>query len=173
MKSDYKNLNLNCSLDLPYPQIEVCKKNIDYANLIKVNYCGMVSELTAVAQYTYHELITDDYVKNTLRGIVIVEMHHLEIIGELISALGGNPTFSIKKKGKDFHWNSKFINTDNSLKKLLISDISMEKESIKQYRKTASVVKDENIIAIINRIILDEEHHINLLNRLYERELGN
>lgn len=173
MKSDYKNLNLNCSLDLPYPQIEVCEKNIDYANLIKVNYCGMVSELTAVAQYAYHELLTDSYIKNTLRGIAIVEMHHLEILANLIFTLGGDPTFSIKKKGKDFYWNSKFVNRDNSLKKLLISDISMEKEAIKQYRKTANVVKDENIIAIINRIILDEEHHIKILNRLYEMELSN
>lgn len=172
MKGDYKDLQDSYSLGLPYPKIKVYDKNSIYADLIKKSYAGEVSELTAITQYTYHQLITSDYIKNTLKGIAIVEMHHLEILGELLIALGENPTFLLRKKNKDLYWSSKFIAKDICLKEILLSDIKSEKEAIKQYRKTANIIDDENIIAIINRIILDEELHIKILSNLYEKEIG-
>ncbi|EOR27267.1 CotJC protein [Clostridium sartagoforme AAU1] len=102
MKGDYKDLQDSYSLGLPYPKIKVYDKNSIYADLIKKSYAGEVSELTAITQYTYHQLITSDYIKNTLKGIAIVEMHHLEILGELLIALGENPTFLLRKKIKTF-----------------------------------------------------------------------
>ncbi|WP_278600764.1 ferritin-like domain-containing protein, partial [Clostridium tertium] len=96
----------------------------------------------------------------------------LEILGELIVALGENPDFSINKKDKKLNWTSKFICTCNSIKEMLLEDIKNEEEAIRQYRKTANLIDDENIIAILNRIILDEELHIKILTNLYEREMS-
>lgn len=170
MKTDFRDFNDNCSLELPYPKIEVFDKNPNYADLIKKSYAGTISELTAVTQYTYQGLITKNMIGNILRKIAEVEMHHLEILGELIVALGENPDFSINKKDKKLNWSSKFICTSDSIKEMLLEDIKNEKEAIHQYRKTANLIDDENIIAILNRIILDEELHIKLLTNLYERE---
>ena len=36
--------------DLPYPPIQVQEKNPAYANLLSIDYCGPVSELTAITQ---------------------------------------------------------------------------------------------------------------------------
>lgn len=55
---------------------------------------------------------------------------------------------------------------------MLLEDIKNEEEAIRQYRKTANLIDDENIIAILNRIILDEELHIKILTNLYEREMS-
>ena len=38
-------------LELPYPLIQVRCRNRDYAELLKVDYCGAVSELSAITQY--------------------------------------------------------------------------------------------------------------------------
>ena len=38
-------------MDLPYPPIQVQEKNPAYANLLSVDYCGSVSEMSAITQY--------------------------------------------------------------------------------------------------------------------------
>ena len=42
-------------MDLPYPAVKVREKNMAYANLLSADYCGAVSELTAIAQYINNE----------------------------------------------------------------------------------------------------------------------
>ena len=41
--------------DLPYPVIEVRRENQQYADLLSVDYCGSVSELSAIMQYINNE----------------------------------------------------------------------------------------------------------------------
>ena len=38
-------------MNLPYPPIQVRKKNKDYANILSFDYCGSVSEMSAITQY--------------------------------------------------------------------------------------------------------------------------
>ena len=42
-------------VDLPYPPIQVSEKNQSYADLLKMDYCGGVSELSAITQYINNE----------------------------------------------------------------------------------------------------------------------
>ncbi|ATD54665.1 ferritin-like domain-containing protein [Clostridium chauvoei] len=172
MRSDLKEVPLQFTADLPYPKIEVDTINLQYANLIQMNYAGMISEFSAINQYIYHEIsLFEDYpdVTYTLKGISKVEMHHLQILGELIIVLGGNPGYWINRKNKKLNWSPNFVVYGSTLKEMLAADIAGEKDAIDQYRKTANQIQNENIVAIINRIILDEEQHIKLLNRLYEK----
>ena len=39
------------NLPLPYPPVRVREENQFYANLLTLDYCGSVSELTAAIQY--------------------------------------------------------------------------------------------------------------------------
>ncbi len=41
--------------DLPYPPIQVKCKSQAYANLLSIDYCGSVSELSAITQYINNE----------------------------------------------------------------------------------------------------------------------
>ena len=42
-------------LDLPYPPIQVQCRNQDYAAMLAFDYCGPVSELSAITQYINNE----------------------------------------------------------------------------------------------------------------------
>ena len=50
-------------------------------------------------------------------------------------------------------------------------DIKDEKVAIKQYSSTQKKIDDSNIISIIDRIILDEEVHIQILTELSKKYL--
>ena len=155
---------------LPYPKIKVESKNIAYANLILLNFAGYTSELSAVTQYVYHQISFADLypqVSKIIRGISEVEMHHMEILGELIVKLGSEPRYWINNKKKNSYWSPTFLNYNTSLKQAIAVNIKDEKDAILQYKNTIKQIDDKNIIDIINRIILDEEYHIQLLTNIY------
>lgn len=171
MKRDYLDFHESCSIMLPYPKIDIKEKNINYAKIIKKCYCGVNSELTLVTQYSYQKLLMNTYLKDIFDKIAKVEMEHLNILGELLIALGESPSFSLEKRKKNLNWSTKFINNDTSLENILIDNINSEALLIDEYRNIASIVNDENIIAILNRIILDEELHIKIFNKIYKNEI--
>jgi len=171
LKRDYIDSKTSCSIMLPYPEIDIKEINLNYVKMIKKCYCGLYSELTLVNQYNYQQLIIDPYLKTIFKEISKVEEEHLNILGNIIIALGGDASYTISKKNKTFYWNSKFINNDTSLKNILINNINNELEIIKEYRKIASIIENESIVAILNRIILDEELHIKVFNIIYKNEI--
>lgn len=171
MKRDYVDFKESCSIMLPYPEIDIKEKNLYYAKLIKKCYCGIYSELTLVNQYNYQQLLIESYLKEIFIEISKIEKEHLDILGEIIIAFGGEPSFTIEKRNKSFHWNSKYINTDTTLKNILISNINNEQELIKEYRKITNIIENESIVSILNRIILDEELHIKIFNKIYKNEI--
>lgn len=160
------------SIVLPYPQVKVNEKNPNYLDLILLNYASSISEFDAIAQYTYHQIALtyeNKEISQTIRGISIVEMHHLELLGEIILKLGVEPGYWINNKKKNY-WSAKLINYDlSSIENILTIDIQSEKAAIKQYKETISKINDDYINAIIKRIILDEEFHIQLLVDLYTK----
>lgn len=156
----------------PYPTIKVIGENSHYANLIQLNYAGMVSELSAILQYVNHETrLFNDYadVSKTLEKIAEVEMTHLEILGKLIILLGETPGYWINKKGKKLNWTPDFVNYGTDLLSMLNNDLNAEEAAIKQYKETAAKINDINIVHIINRIILDEEVHVEILKNLINK----
>lgn len=171
MKGDYIDFQESCSIMLPYPEIDIKEKNLEYAKIIKKCYCGLCSELTLVNQYNYQHLLVDSYLKEIFTKIAKVETEHLNILGELIISLGGDPIFAIEKRNKVINWSTKFINKDTLLKNILINNIRSELEIIDEYRKIATIIENENIITILNRIILDEELHIKIFNNIYRNEI--
>ena len=68
-------------MDLPYPPIQVREKNRDYADLLSIDYCGMVSELSAITQYINNEnrmFCENCSMARTILGIAMAEMMHLQ-----------------------------------------------------------------------------------------------
>lgn len=63
MEEREKTLTDSCSfmgiepimMALPYPPIAVQEKNLGYANLLSIDYCGSVSEMSAITQYINNE----------------------------------------------------------------------------------------------------------------------
>jgi bacterioferritin len=64
--------------------------------LLLEDYAGAVSELTAINQYFYHHLVFEDKYEDLAEleeCISIIEMMHLELLGETILMLGVDPKY--------------------------------------------------------------------------------
>lgn len=157
-------------VDLPYPPIEVRGKNQMYADLLSVDYCGSVSELSAITQYINNESTLSGErcsMAKTLLGIAMAEMMHLQKLGELIVLLGGKIDFIAKNhNGRQKMWTPEYLNLPENARKMLAADIDAEKAAINQYKMHISRIKDDCIDAVLARIIMDEEYHILLLQAL-------
>lgn len=157
-------------MDLPYPPIRVKEKNHVYANLLSIDYCGSVSELSAITQYINNEnrlSFEKSPIVKTILGIAMAEMIHLQKLGELIFLLGGNVDFVARyKNGESKLWTPNYLTIPGDVKKMLLADIDAEKSAIRQYRMHMKMIKDDYINAVLARIIQDEQYHIMLFQAL-------
>lgn len=157
-------------MDLPYPPIQVQERNPAYANLLSMDYCGSVSELSAITQYINNEnrLSCDNCpVAKTLLGLAIAEMMHLQKLGELIYLLGGTVDFVARQQnGRQKMWTPEYISIPENAGAMLQADIEAEHGAINQYRMHMNLIKDHHVNAVLARIIKDEEYHIMVLQAL-------
>jgi len=159
-------------IDLPYPSTSNVKPNARYGQIISDAYAGQGSETTAIAQYWSHRYfvknIPDVYV--AYKYITIVETTHLELLGNLILTLGVNPLFYSYETSQ--YWSGYNPDYQLTLNQILQSDIQGEREAIAHYNRIINSIDEKSIQALVRRIILDEEKHIEELTRLYKRYFG-
>ena len=157
-------------LDLPYPPIQVQCRNQDYAALLAFDYCGSVSELSAITQYINNEnrlCLSDCRLARTILGIAMAEMMHLQKLGELIQLLGGEVSFAVTQPGgKQTLWTPEYLVLSRDARRMLCADVEAERDAIAQYRAHIRNINDEFVNAVLRRIIRDEEYHIMLLQGL-------
>lgn len=157
-------------MDLPYPEIRVRERNRAYADLLSVDYCGSVSELSAIAQYINHEnrLSCEKCpMAKTILGIAMAEMIHLQKLGELIFLLGGDVDFIARyHRGKYRMWTPENVVVTSDMRKMIVSNIEAEKSAINQYRMHMKMMNDDYVNGVLARIIKDEEYHIMMLQAL-------
>ena len=157
------------NLPFPYPPIKVREENQFYANLLKLDYCGSVSELTAAVQYIHGEnslCCRQCSVAKTIVGMAVAEMTHLQKLGEMILLLGGHIDFSIKTRTGTQMWTPEYTNLANDEQKILEANLASERAAIEQYKQHISMIEDDYVNALLERIIQDEEYHIMLLEMM-------
>lgn len=154
--------NLKYASELPYPTIEV-EKNVAESKLLMPSYSGSAGELTAILTYAFQSYITPRYpeIAKAMEGVAMVEMHHHELLGKTIYALGGYPVM-----GARTWWNGNFANYTLDPKKYLIENIKAEKDAIVNYERTILNLTDESVKTLLERIILDEELHVQVFKEL-------
>lgn len=160
-------------MDLPYPPIQVSGKNQAYANLLSVDYCGRVSEMSAITQYINNENRMSGKqcaLAKTILGIAMAEMIHLQKLGELIFLLGGKVDFVARQRdGRQRMWTPEYLTLPEEIEKMLSADIEAERNAIDQYAMHIKKIEDNQVCAILERIIKDEEYHIMLLKTLQKK----
>ncbi|MBQ9511479.1 MAG: manganese catalase family protein [Clostridia bacterium] len=157
-----------CTLPMPYPRINVERRDVMSARRLSSAYAGNGGELSAILFYTYAALMTEnDELKDTLECVSITEMKHLEILGKLIKALGGDPKF--------YDWNTRRyfdaskVEYRASDERIIRSALESERAAVKHYRALLDSTNDKSVKDILKRIILDEEHHIKIFTELSGR----
>lgn len=156
-----------CALSEPYPEPTVLQPNAYYASLLLEDYAGLVSEMTAINQYFYHHLTFEhiEEIAELEECIAIIEMYHLELLGETISLLGVRPEFRTISLNQNVYWNAAFVYYGENVCDRLSSDIAAEQKAIQQYRYHQGLIQDPHIKELLERIILDEEHHLALFRK--------
>lgn len=158
--------------DLPYPPVQVRGRNQAYADLLSVDYCGAVSEMSAITQYINNEnrlASVNCTMARTILSIAMAEMMHLQKLGELICLLGGNLDYAAKQpNGRMRLWTPEYLSLAQLPAQMAAIGIESEQAAIQQYRMHMKMIRDEDVCAVLARIIQDEEYHIMIL-----RGLGN
>lgn len=157
-------------MDLPYPPLQVKDRNPAYANLLSVDYCGAVSEMSAITQYINNENRLSCgrcEMAKTILGIAMAEMIHLQKLGELIILLGGEIDFTARNcRGESRMWTPEYLTLPENPGKMLVAGVESERDAIRQYRMHMRMMKDPHVNAVLGRIIKDEEYHIMMLQTL-------
>lgn len=159
-------------IDLPYPEPEAERQNIEYANILLKDYAGPVSEFTAVSLYSYQHFVSEgdfyDYAE-LIGGVSMAEMKHLELLGETIKLLGIKPAFidSVYPNGR--LWSARYVNFISSIREMLLEDIKAETQAIENYKRHIFMISDKHIRKLLERIILDEQYHLKLFKEMYEK----
>lgn len=155
-------------VNLPYPEVESGPDNKRTVLLLMEDYAGMISELSATCQYVYQHIVLEESareVAEALKHISIAEMKHLELLGEAILALGGNPLYASRGR----FWNARNVSYVTRVRDVLTENISGEKSAIRQYRRHIEQTGNQSVRRLLERIILDEELHIRIFNELLEK----
>ena len=157
---------LTSKKNIPYPKLINIRKNVRYANLLYTNFAGEEGELTAVCQYVYEHMELKRYesFSKILLSIAIEEMQHLELLGDLIKRLGSTSYYINQNQCM---WNSKNIKYNfNNLYDMINFNIKLEKKAIERYRELIKYTQNKSIKDLLERIILDEQTHLEIFNRL-------
>lgn len=156
----------NYLVDLPYPSVKVQGKNTYYATLISGAFGGPGSESTAIAQYTAHNFYTYDYpeINFAYQCIASVEVTHLNLLGNLIRDLGLPPKFLTYET--NCYWTGKNPVYAYKIRQILLSDIKGERDAIAHYTRLIRQIDFPDIQRLFQRIILDEQKHIEILTNI-------
>lgn len=162
-------------LPMPYPDMKIEKANGTYGRMMLDNYGGRISEMSAVSTYLYSNLIlVDDYpeVAKAIREINEVEMHHLAIFGSLAKMLGQDPRLWAYVNNCWQYWSPNFGVFQHSLADIVNASIHSEQMSIDKYQQQISIISDRYLQKMLERIIIDEEHHIFIWQTIYKKYLS-
>lgn len=157
---------LSSKKNIPYPRLINIRQNIRYANLIYDSFSGKDGELTAITQYIYEHIELKRYesLSKIFMSIAIEEMHHLELLGGLIKKLGGKPYYI---NNNNCEWKSGNVKYHfASIYEVLTYNIESEKKAIEEYRNLIKHTQNKSIKDLLDRIILDEQTHLEIFNRL-------
>ena len=161
------------TLNDPFPTTEgICPDAYSLA-VISPAYASSTGELNAILQYLYHYFNFEkqglNEVAETLESIAIAEMLHLKILGETILALGSQPIYCQYPPTAYNFYSAKFVNYSRNLINMIEDDIMDEKHAICQYSKILTRLKNEQVKAIVSRILEDEKLHLETLKGILNK----
>ena len=161
------------TLNEPFPTVEgVCPDAYSLA-VISPAYASSTGELNAVLQYIYHFFNFNKHglkeYAETLESIAIAEMLHLKLLGETILALGSPPLYCQNPPTAYNFYSTKFVAYSRNLVNMIEDDIMDEKHAIRQYTRMLTRLKNEQVKAIVSRILEDEKLHLETLKQILSK----
>ena len=158
--------NLPTKAEFDYPEMSNLSGTEKDIALLSKAYSSCGSETTAILQYIFqHYVFKDKVVASTMMRIAINEMHHHEMLAEMIVALGGTPYYT---NGFGGDYSTKCVYEGKDMLLALEQNIKDETSGVEYYEEIKKMLSNQKLIQIIDRIILDELVHIDTFNKLIE-----
>ena len=160
------------TLNLPYPPVQPESCNTEYAYAMLSNVGSDNSEMSAVCLYFYNSTLLSQEFSNfagLFHQISIVEMHHLNIFASFAFQMGMDPRLWSVKNRHMSYWTPSYNRYPRKIRMVIENSIRGELAAIDKYTRQAKSIKDANIVENLNRIILDEQHHIKLFQTMLEQ----
>ena len=157
-------------VDGAYPTTAGIAPDAYSLRIISPAYATGDGELNAILQYVYHSFFFNKKgygeIADVLKGIAIAEMHHLDLLGETVLALGAAPVYSQYPACPFNFYSTKYVAYSGSLKNMLEDDLLGERRAVAAYKKMLHALKNEQVKAIISRILADEVLHVEKLQEV-------
>ena len=138
--------------------------------IISPEYASPSGELTAILQYIYHSFFfkKEGYneIAETLEAIAIAEMMHFKLLGEAVLALGAAPIYTQYPPTPFNFYSTKYVSYSCKLKDMLEDDIRAERHAIRSYENMLCKLKNQQVYAIIERLVGDERLHLQTLTEI-------
>lgn len=158
-------------VDLPYPDTSNLATDIVAGRIISFAYASLKGELNAILQYTYHSFYFAKYSKEyaqLMESIAIAEMMHLEMLGKTMLQLGVDPRYIQYPTQPTSFYDTSAVASSKHPKKMVMDDLEGELNAIADYQKMMFLLKNEEVAALIQRIVLDEQLHVEKLRELMQ-----
>ncbi len=159
------------AVDLPYPSTDALTVDVRSGNIISFAYATLKGELSAVMQYIYQRMYmraVDEADADTMLSVALAEMHHLDILGSAMIRLGVPPRFVLYPNTYAY-FNASQVSKATSPVKMLMDDVQSEMNAITEYEKMLFALKNERVEAIIQRIVLDEQLHLETFKNMLQK----
>ena len=131
-----------------------------------------ISELTAISQYVHHHVVLELNLKKSPTSWSVFPWWKCIIwkSGRDHLAAGVDPVTELSDKTTpEQYWNASLVYYGTSLCDRLTADIAGEWAAIANYRRYQQLINDPYIQNMLERIIMDELHHIRLFNQMVDK----
>ena len=159
------------SADYPYPAIKVQAKNPNYARMMLSNIGDQNSEASSAALYLYDQIITagEPEISGAFRLVRQAEEKHLELFCDVAFQLGADPrlwavTGTNAQPMK--YWSPQQLCYTANTKALLQNALALERATIAKYERQTQEIKDDAILLLLRRVLVDESMHVEIFRNL-------
>lgn len=157
--------------DFPYPAIRVQAKNPNYARIMLCNVGDQSSEASSVALYLYDQIITaaEPEITQAFSLVRQNEEKHLELFCDVAFQLGADPrlwavTGTASQPMR--YWSPGQLAYTANTKALLQNALALERATIAKYERQTQEIKDDAILLLLRRILVDESMHVEIFRHL-------
>lgn len=172
MSLEWERDEFRVALDEPYPPVQTACRRPEYGRAMLSNIGSEHSEMGTVSQYFYNSVIIKPEYENIARcfqHISVVEMHHLNIFATLAFQMGMDPRLWCARSRGCSYWSPAGNRYTQDLRQMLRNVIQGEQMAVRKYTRQAEMIRDQNITENLKRIILDEEHHIEIFQSILKQ----
>ncbi len=153
----------------PYPPLCVERPNSGYAAEMLSNIGACSSEMSTISLYIYNNTVlaeqNPEYAQ-IFQKMSMVEMRHLHTFARLAHMLGADPRLWTCSGKRPCYWSPACNRYPLKLSALIKNACQGEQETVLKYRCQAEHIRDAYVVDLLNRIILDEQLHVQIFQEM-------